>query len=345
MANILITGGTGYIGSHTAVVLCGAGHSVHILDNFVNSQRSVLGAIEAITGKPVPFTEVDLLERANLERVFEREKFDAVLHFAGLKSVAESVENPLKYYNDNITITLNLLACMQKYGVDKLVFSSSATVYGTAQNMPLQEDFPLGETTNPYATSKFMQELILQDVAKKKALSVIALRYFNPIGAHNSGLLGENPKGVPNNLCPYITQVLAGKLEKLSVYGDDYETSDGTAIRDYIHIEDLADGHLSAVENLLNTPDNCSYNAINLGRGMGVSVLEMIAYFEKAAQKKVPYVVANRRRGDQMISYAATQKAKDVLGFTARRSIEQACLDSWRYQEQLEKMQAEIGRK
>ncbi|MDR1448294.1 MAG: UDP-glucose 4-epimerase GalE [Candidatus Ancillula sp.] len=340
MVNILITGGTGYIGSHTAVLLCEAGYNVHIADNFANSDPGVLNRIEQIIGKSIHFSEVDLTSSEDLDLVFKNNTFDAVIHFAGLKSVGESIKEPLKYYNNNISSTMNLLNSMHKHNVDKLVFSSSATVYGECKIVPLEETFPIGQTTNPYATSKFMQELILRDVAFASNLNVVTLRYFNPIGAHTSGLIGENPKGIPNNLCPYITQVLSGKLEMLSVFGDDYETDDGSAIRDYIHVVDLANGHLKAIEKLLQTNSSTSYNAINLGRGIGVSVLEMIKTFENATGRKVPYRVTSRRQGDLPVSYAATDKALNELDFKAERSIEQACRDSWNYQEEFNKTSA-----
>ncbi|MDR2083223.1 MAG: UDP-glucose 4-epimerase GalE [Candidatus Ancillula trichonymphae] len=337
MVNVLITGGAGYIGSHTAVLLSQEGYDIYIIDNFINSEPSALRAVEKITSKCVQFFEVDLTNSEELDAVFSKNSFDVVIHFAGLKSVGESVGDPLKYYNNNISSTLNLLNSMRKYNITKLVFSSSATVYGKCETVPLAEDFPIGQTTNPYATSKFVQELILKDVALSNNLNIMALRYFNPVGAHTSGLLGENPKGIPNNLCPYILQVLSGKLDRLNVFGDDYETADGSAIRDYIHVVDLAVGHLKAIEKLLCAESSASYDAINLGRGVGVSVLEMIKSFESATGRKVPYKIAGRRQGDLPVSYAATDKASAELGFQAERSIEQACLGSWRYQEHLNK--------
>lgn len=326
---ILVTGGAGYIGSHTCVELLNAGKEIVVLDNFVNSKPEALKRISDITGKSFKSYEVDLLDRDGVRRVFEQNQIDAVIHFAGLKAVGESCKIPLRYYHNNITGTLILCEVMAGAGCKKIVFSSSATVYGMHNQVPFREDMPLS-TTNPYGTTKLFIEQILTDIQKADPQwSVALLRYFNPIGAHKSGLIGEDPNGIPNNLLPYIAQVATGKLPDLAVYGDDYDTPDGTGVRDYIHVVDLAIGHLKALEKLAGKPGVVTYN---LGTGNGYSVLDMIHSFEKAAGKEIPYQIVERRPGDIATCYADPAKARDELHWTAERGLEEMCEDSWRWQ-------------
>lgn len=326
---ILVTGGAGYIGSHACVELLNAGYEIIVVDNFSNSKPEALKRIGEITSKKLKFCEVDLLDMQGLEQVFAENQIDAVIHFAGLKAVGESVEIPLRYYNNNITGTLVLCDIMGKYGVKKIVFSSSATVYGLPERVPISEDFPLS-ATNPYGRTKLMIEEILHDLyISDKDWSVALLRYFNPIGAHESGRIGEDPNGIPNNLMPYITQVAVGKREKLSVFGGDYDTPDGTGVRDYIHVVDLAKGHLKALEKILNTTGVEIYN---LGTGVGYSVLDVVKNFEKVTGLEVPYTITDRRPGDIDKCYADSTKAKNELGWVAEKGIEDMCRDSWNWQ-------------
>ena len=327
--SILVTGGAGYIGSHTSVELLNAGEKIIIVDNFSNSKPEMLDKIKEITGKDFKFYEVDLLDRVNLEKVFEENPdIDSVIHFAGLKAVGESVEKPIEYYHNNITGTLVLLQVMKKFGCKKIVFSSSATVYGNPKTVPIKENFPLS-TTNPYGSTKLMIERILNDVyISDNEWSVILLRYFNPIGAHKSGKIGESPNGIPNNLLPYINQVAIGKLDYLKVYGNDYDTKDGTGVRDYIHVVDLAIGHLKALEKVRKSTGVKTYN---LGTGKGYSVLEIIDAFEKATGVNVKYKITSRRSGDIAKCYADPSKAKEELNWEAVRDINEMCEDSWRF--------------
>ena len=325
---ILVTGGAGYIGSHTCVELMNAGYDVVIVDNFINSKPESLRRIEAITGKHVRFYEVDLLDQPALDAVFAENSIEAVIHFAGLKAVGESVSIPLRYYHNNITGTLLLCETMKKYNVKRLVFSSSATVYGSPKSVPIREDFPLS-TTNPYGSTKLMIERILEDVHVSDAeWSIALLRYFNPLGAHASGLLGEDPNGIPNNLVPYIAKVAGGQLEKLHVFGDDYPTKDGTGVRDYIHVVDLALGHIKAVEKVMKST---GVEAYNLGTGVGYSVLDVVKAYEKASGQSVPYVVDPRRPGDIAECYADPEKAATELGWRATLDLAQMCRDSWNF--------------
>lgn len=326
--SVLVTGGAGYIGSHTCVELLESGEDIIIVDNFINSKPEALDRIREITGKDFKFYEVDLLDREGLEKVFAQNQIDAVIHFAGLKAVGESVSQPLRYYHNNITGTLILCQLMEKYGVKKLVFSSSATVYGAPKTVPIDETFPLS-TTNPYGSTKLMIEGILRDLwVADHSWSIALLRYFNPIGAHKSGLIGEDPNGIPNNLLPYIAKVADGQLECLSVFGNDYPTCDGTGVRDYIHVVDLAKGHLKALAKVRKDE---GVDAYNLGTGHGYSVLQMVAAFEKASGKKVNYRIAPRRPGDIAECYANPAKAKEALGWEAAMGIEEMCADSWNF--------------
>jgi UDP-glucose 4-epimerase len=327
---ILVTGGAGYIGSHTCVELLSTGYEIVVLDNFSNSKPESLNRVKELTGKDFTFYEVDLLDRRGLEEVFLNHSIDAVIHFAGLKAVGESVTIPLHYYHNNITGTLILCDVMQKYGVKNLVFSSSATVYGMPERMPISEDFPLS-ATNPYGRTKLMIEEILRDLyTADNSWSIALLRYFNPIGAHESGRIGEDPNGIPNNLMPFITQVAVGKLKELQVFGSDYPTVDGSGVRDYIHVVDLALGHLKALVRVMSSN---GVDAFNLGTGTGYSVIEMVEAFERASGRKVPYKTVERRPGDVAVCYADPIKAKNELGWTAERGIEDMCKDSWRWQE------------
>jgi UDP-glucose 4-epimerase len=329
--NILLTGGAGYIGSHTAIELLTNAHRVTVVDNLSNSSRESLNRVEEITGKNIGFYEFDVRDSDKLDELFTNNSFDAVIHFAGLKAVGESVANPLEYYRNNIDSTFVLLEIMNKHNVKKLIFSSSATVYGDPEELPLLETSRTGiGITNPYGQTKFMIEQILRDLCVADGtLEVTLLRYFNPVGAHSSGHIGEDPNGIPSNILPYISQVAVGKLDKVNVYGDDYETPDGTGVRDYIHVVDLAKGHLAALEHL--RPGAAAYN---LATGKGVSVLELINAFSKASGKEIPYQIADRRPGDVASCYASPEKANKVLGWFAEKSIEEACEDSWRWQSQ-----------
>jgi len=326
---ILVTGGAGYIGSHTCVELLNAGYDIVVVDSFINSKPEALKRVSEITGKEFPVYHIDLLQKDELETVFSRHSIEAVIHFAGLKAVGESVAIPLRYYHNNITGTLMLCEVMQAYGVKKMVFSSSATVYGTPEHVPISEDFPL-QATNPYGRTKLMIEEILRDLyVSDNEWSIALLRYFNPIGAHPSGRIGEDPNGIPNNLMPYITQVAVGKLKELRVFGNDYPTVDGTGVRDYIHVVDLAIGHVKALEKVMNTT---GIEAYNLGTGRGYSVLELVSAFEKVTGIKIPYKIVDRRPGDVAICYADPTKAKEELGWVATRGIEEMCRDAWRWQ-------------
>ena len=327
---ILLTGGAGYIGSHTCVELLTRGYDVVIADNFDNAKPEVINRIEKITGKrPVVYT-VDVADKAALTKVFEEHKIDSVIHFAGLKAVGESCRKPIEYYRNNIDSTLTLLEVMRDFGVKKIVFSSSATVYGIPETVPLVETMKKTGCTNPYGWTKYMIEQILTDTAAADSeLTCVLLRYFNPIGAHESGLIGEDPQGIPNNLMPYISQVAVGKLKQLSVYGNDYATHDGTGVRDYIHVVDLALGHIAALEYAEKFK---GADIINLGTGVGYSVLDMVNAFEKVNGVKIPYVIAPRREGDVAECFANPAKANDVLGWTAGKTLEDMCRDSWRWQ-------------
>ena len=330
MKTVLVTGGAGFIGSHTCVELLNAGYGIVVMDNFVNSSMQAVDAVKTITGKDFPFYECDMCDEAAFEKVFAENQIDAVIHFAGLKAVGESVQKPLEYYTNNLTGSFVLLRLMRKYGVHELVFSSSATVYGSHNPVPFREDMPIGGTTNPYGTTKVMIERILQDVCiADKEMRVALLRYFNPIGAHPSGLIGENPNGIPNNLMPYVARVAAGILPCLSVYGDDYDTPDGTGVRDYIHVCDLATGHIKALEKLDSIPGGCEI--YNLGTGKGTSVLELVHAFEKACGHAVNYKIAPRRAGDIATCYADVSKAKNELGWVAKYDIDDMCRDSWNF--------------
>lgn len=326
---ILVTGGAGYIGSHTVVELVEAGHSVVAVDNLSNSNAESLRRVEKIVGQPIPFHKIDVCNNKALEKVFEKNVFDAVIHFAGLKAVGESVSKPLEYYRNNIDSTLALLEVMNKHAVKKLIFSSSATVYGEPERLPLDENCRTGVgITNPYGQTKFMIEQILRDVCvADPKFEATLLRYFNPVGAHKSGLIGEDPGGIPNNLLPYVTQVAVGKLEKVSVFGGDWDTPDGTGVRDYIHVVDLARGHIAALD--YSKPGSHAYN---LATGKGVSVLELIAALGKAAGKKIPYQIISRRPGDVAACYASPKKANSELRWRAELTIKEACNDSWRWQ-------------
>lgn len=327
--NVLVTGGAGYIGSHTCVQLIKAGFGVVVADNLSNSKEEAIKRIEKITGQRLSFYNADMCDRSAVQNIFEKEKIDAVIHFAGYKAVGESVSIPLSYYDNNIQSAIVVLETMQKYGVKNFVFSSSATVYGLPKSVPIREDFPLS-ATNPYGQTKLMIEQILKDLHKADpSMNIAILRYFNPVGAHESGLMGEDPNGIPNNLVPYITQVAVGKLKCLRVFGNDYDTKDGTGVRDYIHVVDLADGHIAALRKL---EENCGLVIYNLGTGTGYSVLEMVHTFEKVSGRKIPYEIAPRRPGDIAQCYADPAKAKKELGWEAKLSLEKMCEDSWRWQ-------------
>ena len=328
---ILVTGGAGYIGSHTCVELLNAGYDVVVVDNLCNSCKEALDRVQEITGKTLKFYEVDILDREGLTKVFEAEQIDSVIHFAGLKAVGESVAKPLEYYHNNITGTLVLCDVMRSHGVKSIVFSSSATVYGTPAFVPITEECPKGVCTNPYGWTKSMLEQILTDLhTADSEWKVILLRYFNPIGAHESGRIGENPKGIPNNLVPYITQVAVGKLESLGVFGDDYDTPDGTGVRDYIHVVDLAIGHVKAIEKMAKIQDGVLI--YNFGTGIGYSVLDIVKGFEKAVGQPIPYTIKPRRPGDIATCYADPSLAKKELGWEAVRDLNKMCEDSWRWQ-------------
>ena len=328
--SILVTGGTGFIGSHTVVELINAGYDPVIADNLFNSKETVVDRIEKITGKRPKFYRTDILDEKALDEIFEKEDIEAAIHFAGYKAVGESTQKPIEYYHNNLESTLTLCRVMRKHGVKKIVFSSSATVYGEPAFIPITEECPLGETTNPYGATKSMQERILTDIWRSdNEWKVMLLRYFNPIGAHESGLIGEDPKGIPNNLIPYVARVAAGKLEKIHVFGDDYDTEDRTGVRDYIHVVDLAKGHVKAIEGMEKYDGVRIYN---LGTGRGVSVLEIIRTFSKACGKELPYVIDPRRPGDIAVNYADPSKAREELGWTAEKTLEDMCADSWNWQ-------------
>ncbi len=327
---ILVTGGAGFIGSHTVVELQNAGYEVVVCDNLCNSSRKSLERVEKITGKPVKFYEADILDRDAMEKIFTENKIDSVIHFAGLKAVGESVAKPWEYYHNNITGTLVLVDVMRQHGVKNIIFSSSATVYGNPAFIPITEECPKGQCTNPYGWTKSMLEQILTDIQKADPeWNVILLRYFNPIGAHKSGLIGENPNGIPNNLMPYITQVAIGKRKELGVFGNDYDTHDGTGVRDYIHVVDLAKGHVAAIRKLA---EKAGLKIYNLGTGKGYSVLDMVHNFEAATGVKIPYVIQPRRPGDIATCYSSAELAKKELGWVAENDIREMCEDSWRWQ-------------
>ncbi|MDD6011045.1 MAG: UDP-glucose 4-epimerase GalE [Lachnospiraceae bacterium] len=328
--SILVTGGVGFIGSHTVVELQNAGYDVVVLDNLCNANPKVLDRIEAITGKKVPFYKADIRDREALNEIFEKESIDSVIHFAGLKAVGESVQKPLEYYDNNISGTLVLVDVMRQHGCKNIIFSSSATVYGDPAFVPITEECPKGVCTNPYGWTKSMLEQILSDIQKAdNEWNVVLLRYFNPIGAHKSGTIGENPNGIPNNLMPYITQVAVGKREELGVFGDDYDTPDGTGVRDYIHVVDLALGHVKALKKI---EEKAGLKIYNLGTGCGYSVLDVVHNFEKASGVKIPYSIKPRRAGDIATCYADAAKAKEELGWEAQYGILEMCEDSWRWQ-------------
>lgn len=325
---VLVTGGAGYIGSHACVELLNAGHDIVIVDNFVNSKPEALDCIRKITGKDFVFVEADLRDRTAMNRIFDENAIDAVIHFAGLKAVGESVAMPLEYYDNNLGGFIVLAEVMRDHGVKRLVFSSSATVYGMNNPVPFREDYPTS-ATNPYGYTKVMIEQMLRDLAVSDSeWKICMLRYFNPIGAHESGLIGEDPNGIPNNLLPYVAQVAAGKLKQLTVFGNDYDTPDGTGVRDYIHVVDLALGHLAALDYV---EDHCGAEAVNLGTGYGTSVLEIVSAFEKASGRSVPYRISDRRPGDIASCYASTEKAAEVLHWTAKRNIDDMCRDGWNF--------------
>ena len=327
--NVLVTGGAGYIGSHTMVELLNAGHGIVCLDNLVNSKYEAVKRVEGITGKKVKFYEGDVRDDAMLDKVFTENKIDAVINFAGLKAVGESCAKPLEYYENNIEGMLKLLFAMRKYNVKNLVFSSSATVYGKPKSVPIKEDFPLS-TSNPYGSTKLFIEYILKDLYKAdNTFNIMILRYFNPVGAHESGLIGEDPKGIPNTLCPYITQVAVGKRKELGVFGNDYNTHDGTGVRDYIHVVDLAHGHLLAVNKLAENP---GLLIVNLGTGVGYSVLDMVKAFEKVTGKPIPYKIMPRRPGDIDECYADPSYAEQILGFKTTKTLEDMCRDAYNWQ-------------
>lgn len=325
---VLLTGGAGYIGSHTVIEMCKQGHDVVVVDNFVNSSPKAMARVEALCGKKIPLYEADVADAAAMDRLFAAEKIDAVVHFAGLKAVGESVKKPLEYYENNLGSTFVLLRAMKKAGVKRLIFSSSATVYGTPEHCPISEDMPTGNCSNPYGWTKFMIEQILKDYCvANPEMQVILLRYFNPVGAHQSGMIGESPNGIPNNLMPYITQVAVGKLKELSVYGNDYPTPDGTGVRDYIHVVDLARGHVAALNY-----DKPGVGIFNLGTGVGYSVLDMVNAFYSVNGLDVPYRIAPRRPGDIAECYADATLAGEVLGWHAEYTPEDMVRDSWNWQ-------------
>ena len=327
---ILVTGGAGYIGSHTCIELLNAGYEVVVLDNLYNSSEKALERVKQITGKDLTFYEADILDKEALEKIFDKEQIDGVIHFAGLKAVGESVAKPLEYYHNNMTGTFNLCDVMRKHGCKNIIFSSSATVYGDPAFIPITEECPKGKITNPYGQTKGMLEQVLTDLwVADHEWNVVLLRYFNPIGAHESGLIGEDPKGIPNNLVPYIAQVAVGKLECLGVFGNDYDTPDGTGVRDYIHVVDLAKGHVKAMKKL---EPGSGVSIYNLGTGNGYSVLQVVKAFEKACGKEIKYAIKPRRAGDIATCYCDASKAKRELGWEAEKGIEEMCADSWRWQ-------------
>ena len=327
---ILVTGGAGYIGSHTCLALLEQGHEVVVFDNLYNASEESLKRVKQLTGKDITFYKADMLDRDAMEKIFDAEKIDAVIHFAGLKAVGESVAKPWEYYENNIAGTLTLVDVMRKHGVKNIIFSSSATVYGDPAFVPITEECPKGQCTNPYGWTKSMLEQILTDIQKADPeWNVVLLRYFNPIGAHKSGTIGENPNGIPNNLMPYITQVAVGKLKELGVFGNDYDTPDGTGVRDYIHVVDLAKGHVKALKKI---EEKAGLKIYNLGTGKGYSVLDIVKNFEAATGVKIPYVIKARRPGDIATCYSSAEKAKEELGWTAEYGIKEMCEDSWRWQ-------------
>ena len=330
---ILITGGAGYIATHTLVELKKANFDFVVYDNFSNSSKEALKRVKKITGAKVKFVKGDIRDKKALRKVFKKYEIDSVIHFAGLKAVGESVAKPLKYYDNNVVGTIKLLEVMREFDCKKIVFSSSATVYGNPKSCPIDESFDVGATTNPYGTSKYMIERILEDLyISDNSFKIAILRYFNPVGAHESGLIGENPNGIPNNLMPYISQVAVGKLKELSVFGSDYETKDGTGVRDYIHVVDLANAHVKAIEYLGNETSASSVLKVNIGTGTGYSVLDMIKAFEKASGQKIPYKLVPRRAGDIATCYSNPQKAKEILGWEAKHNLEDMCKSSWNWQ-------------
>ena len=331
--SILVSGGAGYIGSHTCIELMNAGYEILVADNLYNSCEEALRRVEQIAGRSVPFVNIDLCDAAAVDEMFRTHPgIEAVIHFAAYKAVGESVAKPLEYYSNNLISALNVLNAMKKYGVKNFVFSSSATVYGDPASVPIREDFPVGATTNPYGATKVMNENILTDICKADpTMNVALLRYFNPIGAHESGLIGEDPNGIPNNLVPYIAKVAVGKLEKVHVFGNDYPTPDGTGVRDYIHVVDLAEGHVAAIEY---ARDHTGCEAFNLGTGEGYSVLDIVHAFERVNHVKVPYEIAPRRAGDPPTVFAKVGKAERLLHWKAKRTLDQMCADSWRWQTQ-----------
>ena len=330
---ILITGGAGYIATHTLVELKKANFDFVVYDNFSNSSKEALKRVKKITGAKIKFVKGDIRDKKALRKVFKTYSIDSVIHFAGLKAVGESVAKPLKYYDNNVVGTIKLLEVMREFDCKKIVFSSSATVYGNPKSCPIDESFDVGATTNPYGTSKYMIERILEDLyISDNSFKIAILRYFNPVGAHESGLIGENPNGIPNNLMPYISQVAVGKLKELSVFGSDYETKDGTGVRDYIHVVDLANAHVKAIEYLGNETSASSILKVNIGTGTGYSVLDMIKAFEKASGQKIPYKLVPRRAGDIATCYSNPQKAKEILGWEAKHNLEDMCKSSWNWQ-------------
>ena len=330
---ILITGGAGYIATHTLVELKKANFDFVVYDNFSNSSKEALKRVKKITGAKIKFVKGDIRDKKALRKVFKTYSIDSVIHFAGLKAVGESVAKPLKYYDNNVVGTIKLLEVMREFDCKKIVFSSSATVYGNPKSCPIDESFDVGATTNPYGTSKYMIERILEDLyISDNSFKIAILRYFNPVGAHESGLIGENPNGIPNNLIPYISQVAVGKLKELSVFGSDYETKDGTGVRDYIHVVDLANAHVKAIEYLGNETSASSVLKVNIGTGTGYSVLDMIKAFEKASGQKIPYKLVPRRAGDIATCYSNPQKAKEILDWEAKFNLEDMCSSSWKWQ-------------
>ena len=328
--NVLLAGGAGYIGSHTCVELIGAGHTVVIADNYSNSCPVAIERVEEITGVSIPHYEADVCDPEAVEKIFSENEIDAVIHFAGLKAVGESCEKPVMYYRNNIDSTLTLLEVMKRHNVNRFIFSSSATVYGTPETVPLVETMPTGSPTNPYGWTKLMMEQILTDTAKADPeMSIVILRYFNPIGAHKSGRIGEDPNGIPNNLMPYITQVAAGRLPQLGVFGDDYPTHDGTGVRDYIHVVDLAKGHVKAIEY---SAGHKGTEIVNLGTGTGYSVLDIVKAFERVNHIEIPYVIKPRRPGDIAECFANAEKAEKVLGWKAELGLDEMCYDAWNWQ-------------
>lgn len=326
---VLVTGGAGFIGSHTILALLENGYSVVVLDNFSNSNIEAINRVENISGKKITVHDGDIRDRKKLKNIFNTEKINSVIHFAGLKSVSESISQPIRYYDNNISGTLILVEEMLSVGISKIIFSSSATVYGYNKKVPVEESFPVGGTTNPYGYSKLVVENLLKDISLAKSLDVITLRYFNPIGAHHSGLIGENPSGVPNNIMPYITQVALGRLKCLSIFGDDYTTYDGTGVRDYIHVMDLAEGHVAALNYIFK---HTGWEVFNLGTGNGYSVKELISTFERVSGINIPTIIAPRRIGDIAESWADVRKATNLLGWAAKRNLETMVKDSWRWQ-------------